>query len=79
MAAARAARALSSFCGRSLPVVSVVHGSRVQDNTLLPWADTVMPDISYCSFLWDQLDHHAHLPALVCGELTFLPKSICQL
>ena len=42
----------------------------------LPWADTVMPDISYCSFLWDQLDHHAHLPALVCGELICLPKSI---
>ena len=30
-------------------------------------ADFVLPEVSYCDYVWDNLDNHAHLPGLVCG------------
>ena len=48
-------------------MISRVMSERVEENTLLPWCDVVIPPVSYCDYVWDNISHQAHLPALVCG------------
>jgi len=50
-----------------IPKIEKVTSQRIQDNTLLPWADFHMPKLTYCDFIWDNLESHSHLPGLVCG------------
>ena len=30
-------------------------------------ADFTIPAVSYCDYVWDNLEQHNHLPGLVCG------------
>ena len=30
-------------------------------------ADYSIPAVSYCDYVWDNLEQHSHLPGLVCG------------
>ena len=30
-------------------------------------ADFSIPQVSYCDYVWDNLEQHSHLPGLVCG------------
>ena len=30
-------------------------------------ADFSIPAVSYCDYVWDNLEQHSHLPGLVCG------------
>ena len=64
----RSARPQSSWSQerRCLPVISQVMTERVKDATLLPWCDVVIPPVSYCDYVWDNVRHHGHLPALHC-------------
>ena len=48
-------------------MISRVMRERVKENTLLPWCDVVIPPVSYCDYVWDNVHHHGHLPALVCS------------
>jgi len=58
----------STFTSNTLPRVSeVFHPTRVRDNTLHPHHDCIIPEVSYCSYIWDNLSQHEHLPGLVCG------------
>ena len=50
-----------------IPKIEKVTSHGIQDNTLLPWADFHMPKLTYCDFIWDNLESHSHLPGLVCG------------
>ena len=52
---------------KCLPVISRVITERLADRTLHPWCDVVVPPVTYCDYVWDKLDDHGHLPALVCG------------
>ena len=52
---------------KCLPVISRVMREVVADNTLQPWCDVVVPEVSYCDYVWDNVRQHGHLPALVCG------------
>ena len=52
---------------KCLTKISRVMKERVEDNTLLPWCDVVIPNVTYCDYVWDNVRHHGHLPALVCG------------
>ena len=47
-------------------MISRVMTERVVDKTLLPWCDVTIPPVSYCDYVWDNVHHHGHLPALVC-------------
>ena len=51
---------------RCLPVISRVMTERVEENTLLPWCDLLIPPVSYCDYVWDNIRQHGHLPALLC-------------
>ena len=64
----RSARSQSSWSQerRCLPVISQVMTERVKDATLLPWCDVIIPPVSYCDYVWDNVRHHGHLPALHC-------------
>ena len=50
-----------------IPTMEKLITQRIQDNTLFPWADFKIPELSYCDFIWDNIEAHAHLPGLVCG------------
>jgi len=50
-----------------IPKIEKVISQRIQDKTLLPWADFHMPQLTYCDFIWDNIEAHSHLPGLVCG------------
>ena len=65
----RPARSQSSWSQerRCLPVISQVMKERVKEKTLQPWCDVIIPPVSYCDYVWDNIEQHGHLPALVCS------------
>ena len=50
-----------------MPQIESLTSERIQNNTLFPWADFKIPELSYWDFVFDNVEAHAHLPGLVCG------------
>merc|ERR1712018_633185 len=60
-------RSCYSHVRKCLPVVERIIPERIKNKTLHPWGDFQIPEVTYCDYVWDNIEEHAHLPGLACG------------